>query len=487
MEGNSKKVPCKNENCPKMILEATAEKTGGYCYPCYNAIEAEKREEYIRKNRRDVNLYEGINDPVEILKIMHSHKQYDPLIRYIEYPQSKEEMYDMLSKDDAERLKDYAIGLYNDENDEYEQILLHLMCLKNIELNDFLKVLINDGNIHESSLFKNASDEIAELLIEKLNDNENRLIINHILLCLAMIGNERVVKLFDSWKKNEPEFAEKLYCKPFNYSYEGGWMIDENGNRKNLYYEKSYGVKKGTVPDNTPVNFYVDKDNKFESSAKLDKEELNTNRYTDKELVDNLCTENDESNSNKENLNCKNKECATSNRCIDDNKCGWCGRNLTSLFTIDLHNEDMKFLGFEGDKLNISTCIDCVCYDNVYTDIDTDGNAYWSRYNAEADNSDDYEEDEELEECEDNKLYLDINAKSDNYASNQFLDVRFTKIGGMPAWIQDSAYPKCPQCGEEMKFIGQVSGEDIRDYAEGIYYGFVCKKCMIAATSYQQT
>ena len=48
-------------------------------------------------------------------------------------------------------------------------------------------------------------------------------------------------------------------------------------------------------------------------------------------------------------------------------------------------------------------------------------------------------------------------------------------------------YSKCPQCREEMKFIGQVSGEDIRDYAEGIYYSFVCKKCMIAATSYQQT
>ena len=111
MDNEVKRIPCKNKNCDKTILEVTSKKTGGYCYPCYNAIEAKKREEYIRKNRRDVNLYEGINDPVEIIKIMHKDKKYDPLIKYIDYPKTKEEVYDILSTDDVESLKEVCYGV----------------------------------------------------------------------------------------------------------------------------------------------------------------------------------------------------------------------------------------------------------------------------------------------------------------------------------------------------------------------------------------
>lgn len=65
--------------------------------------------------------------------------------------------------------------------------------------------------------------------------------------------------------------------------------------------------------------------------------------------------------------------------------------------------------------------------------------------------------DEELEDIHTKKhIYLDNKVKTGNYASNEFLDVKFTKIGGMPTWIQDSEYPRCPKCGEEMKFIGQI-------------------------------
>lgn len=430
MDSKAIKVPCKNENCGKLILEATAKKTGGYCYPCYNAIEAEKREEYIRKNRRDVNLYEGVEDPVEIIKIMHKDKKYDPLITYIDYPKTKEEVYEVLTNDGVEKLKKYAMELYKNNDNQWESILLHLVCFKAADINEILKVLIREDKIYEPSLFKNADDEIAELLIEKLNNINESVSVNHVLLSLSMIGNERVVELFNKWKMNEPEFSTKLYCKPHNYCFEAGWKLDDNGKRKNLYYKKSYGIKEGTPPKNTPVNFYEK----------------------------------------------------------HDEKCQWCGKNLSSLFTIDLHNEDMKFLGFTGDKLSISTCVECAAYYPVLTDIDTKGNVSWSEYNEKRDDVDIEEDDDEYEENIENKqVYIDCTERTENYAANEFLDVKFTKIGGMPTCINDAYYPKCPKCGEEMVFVGQVSGEDFEDYAEGIYYGFVCKDCMIAATTYDQT
>jgi hypothetical protein len=429
MDNEVKRIPCKNENCNKTILEATAKKTGGYCYPCYNAIQAKEREEYIRKNRRHVDLYEGISDPVEIIKIMHMDKKYDPLIKYINYPKTKEEMYKILSKDDVDRLKNYAMELYKNDNDKWEQVLLHLVCFNGTDIDDCLKVLIDDCKIYEPSLFKNASDDIAELLIEKLKCKDDRVSINHILISLAMIGNDRVVEVFNEWKKNEPEFSKNLYVKPYEYSVEGGWKLDSQGKRKNLYYKKSYGIKEGIAPKDNPVKFF-EKQNK---------------------------------------------------------KCEWCGRKLTSLFTIDLHNKDMQFLGLTGDKISISTCDNCTCYGYIYTDIDTNGNAAWSKYNFEPEYLDTHDEDKFEESNYDKKIYLDSNVKSEDYAANQFLDVKFTKIGGMPTWIQDAEYPKCPKCGEEMMFVGQVSREDLEEYGEGTYYGFICKECKIAATGYQQT
>ncbi|NFG24335.1 hypothetical protein FDF11_11650 [Clostridium botulinum] len=427
MDNEVKRIPCKNKNCDKTILEATTKKTGGYCYPCYNAIQAKEREEYIRKNRRDVNLYDGINDPVEIIKIMHKDKKYDPLIKYIDYSKTKEEMYDILSTNDIEKLKKYAMELYKNNNDEWEQILLHLVCFTGANIDECLKILIDDCKIYEPSLFKNASDDIAKLLIEKLECKDDRVSINHILISLAMIGNHRVVEAFNEWKKNEPEFSKDLYCKPYEYALEGGWILDSEGKRKNLYYKKSYGIKEG-IP-------------KKEDSAKFFE---------------------------------KHNE-----------KCQWCKRKLTSLFTIDLHNEDMAFLGFKEDKISISTCENCTCYGFIYTNIDEEGNAIWSEYNIKPEYL--YVPDEVEEFNYDKEIYIDNNVKTENYAANQFLDVKFTKIGGMPTWIQDAEYPQCPKCGEKMMFVGQVSMEDLEEYGEGIYYGFICNECKIAATGYQQT
>jgi len=290
--------------------------------------------------------------------------------------------------------------------------------------------LITDCKIYEPSLFKNASDDIAKLLIAKLKCKNEAISVNHILISLAMIGNDGVVKLFNEWKENEPEFSEKLYLKPYEYSFEGGWKLDSNGKRKNLYYKKSYGVKKGISLKSSPVSFL---DRKTE-------------------------------------------------------KCEWCKRKLTSLFTIDLCNENMNFLNLEGNKISIAICENCTgYYGPVYTNVDTNGNVTWSEYNTKPEYLDTYGEDE-FEEYEYNpKIYIDDNVKTENYAANQFLDVKFTKIGGMPTWIQDSEYPKCSKCGEEMIFVGQVSMEDFEEYGEGIYYGFLCSKCKIAATTYQQT
>lgn len=78
----TERLPCRNEGCSATILPATAAKTGGYCMPCKQEMQRAERQRYIEQHRRDIDLYEGITDPVEILKIMHAPVKRDPLIRY---------------------------------------------------------------------------------------------------------------------------------------------------------------------------------------------------------------------------------------------------------------------------------------------------------------------------------------------------------------------------------------------------------------------
>lgn len=46
--------------------------------PCVHRRRREEREEYIRQNRREVDPYAGIADPVEILRVLHTPRPHDP-------------------------------------------------------------------------------------------------------------------------------------------------------------------------------------------------------------------------------------------------------------------------------------------------------------------------------------------------------------------------------------------------------------------------
>lgn len=74
----SERLPCKTPGCPATILPTTALKTGGICMPCHHKKLALEKKAYILQKRKDVDRYAGIADPVEILKIMHTPRKYNP-------------------------------------------------------------------------------------------------------------------------------------------------------------------------------------------------------------------------------------------------------------------------------------------------------------------------------------------------------------------------------------------------------------------------
>ncbi len=423
----SERLPCKNSNCKGTILPTTANKTGGYCMPCLQAIKKKEYDEYIKKNRKDVNLYEGIQDKVEIIKIMNTPLKYDPLINYIKYEKSLEDIYSSITMEDVLRLKKYVLELIEEDNfDKAEDILLPLVCITNANIEECLAALTDKSHYYPGILFKDANTDTRDKLIKKLDsDLENQ---NHILYALSWIGDQTVVSLFNSWRKNPPIWKSKLCVNPETYSFESGWELTNNGERRNLFYNECYPFEKSEPKDSDPVI---------------------------------VLQKNDET-------------------------CKWCGSSFITLFDFDLKNKLLDFITFNTDRLVIATCPLCACYGVLYTQIDNNGISRWCELNQKPAYLPEFKQEEEYFVIE-NPLRLSTCKRNAYYAAKWTLGLPSSQLGGHPSWVQDAEYPICPQCKKSMTFIGQLECADFDEYAEGIYYSFICADCNIAATNYQQT
>lgn len=424
----TERMQCKTVDCTGQILPSTAERTGGYCMPCIQKKERAERQKYIEENRRDIDPFDGVTDPVEIILLHHVRRSPEPLVKYLPFKGELEEVYKTLSEFDEARLIDFSIKKAEKGELEYiENICLELTAFREPNFSKLHKYMLREKIYYPSMLFRNASKEVGKELILRLGLEPDN--INLLLLSLAWIENDDVLKEFASWKIKLPDWSTQLYIHPSDYSKEAGWITSANEEKQTLYFDKCLPIL-----------------------------------------------------SNKPNESVKNIGSLTES----DSRCEWCGQRLTNLLEIDISNNVFDFLGFKGSKVKLATCEVCSCYSNgLFIDFDTSGNVAWSRYNKKPEYlPDDSDERERLpKKC----LEVSSSFRSPYYAANEFLPTTFSQIGGMPAWIQDFVYPDCPECTGTMKFIAQISNDEIEKYREGMYYVHICSSCMIASTSYQQT
>ncbi|WP_068780917.1 hypothetical protein [Paenibacillus sp. GM2] len=430
----TEKVPCQSEGCTAMILPTTAAKTGGYCMPCHQEQERRKREAYILQHRKTVNLYEGLNDPVEILKIMHSPRQYDPLIKYTAYPRSKEQVYASLSPVEAQSMAVYALNLLGSgDEDTSRDILSSLMCFRDESIADGLPLLLEHEVYYPGILYRDAGPEVRDRLFDQVEwDDENR---NYILLALAWIGDEQVVRRFHEWRMKPPQWAEQLHVVPELYAREAGWKLSDSGQRRDLFQGSSYAVEKREDPRDLSVQ---QMSSGFLKYAAAD--------------------------------------------------CPWCGGKLTRLVDVDTSHTALAKLNLPWERLQVDTCVICGCYGIIYMELDGGGMPSWSAYNRKPAYLPDIKSEEYSGEYLQvgPQLTLSDIPRSSCYAAIWELDSH-SKFGGYPGWVQDAEYPDCPCCGRSMLFIGQLDWSDLEDYGEGIYYMFFCPKDRITATTYQQS
>ncbi|MFC7441806.1 hypothetical protein [Laceyella putida] len=168
-------------------------------------------------------------------------------------------------------------------------------------------------------MFRNASTETREQLIDLLLNGELDSTQTHHLMCtLAWIGDKRVIKLYHDWWQQAPIQIQGDTLTREDLSWKlklAGWQLNTNGERQNLVWEEHY--KAISAP-----------------SAEV----------------------------------------------VSEEKCSCCNEPLIILFDFDLSLPSAEFLQFPGERLRIATCFQCG-FDEVFTIVDGFGNVKWSDVN----------------------------------------------------------------------------------------------------------
>lgn len=333
--------------------------------------------------------------------------------------------YLSLRPEEIELVVQSALDLLDVQKGDGEEMLRCLACFQPGSLGRFHQELVGRSVFSPPVIYHAADAQVAQLIKQLLGSGGN---LNLQLSALAWVGNNEVQQAFREWKEKPPEWAASLFVPPYQYAKEAGWELGTDEKWRDLF----------CVTCRPLVN----------------------SEHTDASL-------------------------GKVRVAVDHEKqCPWCGRQLIVL--LDLSREALSLLGIEGEHLRIATCDVCACYGPVFTKVDLHGGAIWHEQNKRPDYLPDDLSDWDRLPVE--PLVLSARPRHFLQSANWLLPgVSFSQIGGLPTWVQDAAYPRCPECSRTMFFVGQLNNEDYTEYGEGIYYMHLCRSCRVVATNYQQS
>ncbi len=180
----------------------TGQETGGFCMPCFKKQKIKEQEEYIQKNRKVVNLYAGLVNPVDVIKVFHKPRPHNSLLNYEPYPNLISKSYQALDNEQKSELVEYATNLYKEQEiDQAKQIASCLAAFTNADITVFLEKMISDKDYYPPFLFKKSNLNIKKQLLEdflKNEDPEGDLFKS--IACLTEMGPHLEDKIHDDMK-----------------------------------------------------------------------------------------------------------------------------------------------------------------------------------------------------------------------------------------------------------------------------------------------
>jgi len=425
----SGRVRCSADGCDHTILPETAQRTGGLCMRCVQKRAAAERQEYVRKNRRTVNLYEGITDSVNLIIVHYTPRKHDPLIVYTPCPYSAEQLFAKLTPHEASELEQRAVAeKQNGQSELADEIAGGLAVFTLYPIQAIQTTWLDLEQFRPAVIFRGAPSTVRDRLVQQLEEGHNgpkrTLEVNDRLCALAWIGDELVADTFARWEAEPPIWRKSLYVGPGAYAQTAGWELGGR-TRRNLYFPNSFVIDLGGSGIGA-----------FPVFQKLDQ------------------------------------------------RCPWCGQQLVNLLSLPPSLTEQLFIESTACDLPVLTCASCTCYgEHLFARVSEDGNATLHEKNkgpsivtnAGESPANPWE-----------GVPIQLACAQTPIAPNPGQVKHCSRLGGIPSWVQDSAFPTCPDCATTMKFLAQLDNETFPHF-EGIYYAFVCLECRTTATCYQQT
>lgn len=334
------------------------------------------------------------------------------------------EHYESLTKDQvASSIKNIIDNIETIVNweDVYKEFS-GLLAYQDIDTKEIANSAFEKNIFNPPTLYRNASAEIQDKLIDlivKPDCDEG----NHILSCLAVIGNEKVSRIFYELEKNPLPWQQKLHVNPSVYAELGGWTFDDDGNRIELNYQECYAITSEVREDNAITIGEAKSDN-----------------------------------------------------------CSVCNCQTVNILTLDGNDERLSFLGLNG-ILKVPICPNCASLcEKTIVRYKLNGESTFEI--IEPFEEENYISEDDLKNLSANNLVLSKSPKPVYFSCGND-DV--STLGGNPEWIQDWHYENCPDCQKKMKLLSAISWDQVLDGSEGTLYLEICTDCSIVVTFHQQT
>jgi hypothetical protein len=424
------RIRCTAEGCVNTILPETAKRTGGVCMRCENKRLQAERAEFIRKNRREVDPYAGLTDPVEIIREMHQKRAYDPLIIYKEPSRPKTTLYAGLNLAELDRVASIAINAKQTGNDDSaDEIARELAAFTTYDTSELAQAWLNQGDCWPAVIFRGANTSVRDAVIRILRsyetDGNTAPALGHELCALAWIGDQEAQQCFVTWAKRPPVWQSSLHVETNRYTQVAGWEI-ENGKRRDLVHPNCYSLTATKSPESAARTVRA-----FQPAQ---------------------------------------------------DACPGCQRGLVYMLEIDAGDPRFAFLNASIPQLRVLTCEVCMFFnEHLFAKISDEGIPRWHPSNKLPTPA----QEGEFDRSPWAGVEFSIEPRPPMQAVEWMNEVSASQIGGHPTWVQDDAYPQCPDCGRTMMFVAQLDNGDFK--SEGIIYAFHCSQCRVTATGYQQS
>jgi len=365
-----------------------------------------------------------LSNTVESLIDFHGTRNFGSRDNLLAQQQEARATYGSLSVDEQAELAEFVLDDGDHESDWAWEILCCLACFHPGSLKSHHKRLVEKRMLYFGVIYHGADTGIADELISLLDDDDHR---NHALVAMAWIGDESVQSAFAKRREHPPSWAASLYVPPEHYAHQGGWELTPEGTCRNLFQQMAVPLVSPSTEDASGMSVRTGIEG--------------------------------------------------------DDSCPWCSRRLTQLLVFE---DISEFVPCHGcGQAVILTCDVCSCYGTVFGAMD-EGRPVWHSKNERPE----YLPDDASDWGAFPKEPLVLSGQTRHFLEaadwSMLPGVKFSQVGGIPTWVQDAAYPTCPDCSTTMQFVGQISNEDF-DNGEGIYYCHHCLDCDVTATSYQQT